>query len=214
MPGKSATENKNAKKKNKPAPKPALPLTYASFSSQSAPKIHHRGVFIPSSAKHNVQSDVLAQTQQKRRSNRQGSVLYRSGALKEVAPELVAPADSPEVQNCRAVLLAHAMAERVKTHFKKQILLPVSDKGVNKPRPSQAEQARRYDRRLPLNRNSAAATRIRREAYTKALEKLLYEHSVEENKVDDVGEFNWDFGMSLSNPAANGTNGANGQDIM
>lgn len=107
-------------------------------------------------------------------------VNYRSTALAETAPELVSSVDSKDTSRIPAILAANQQAERVREDFKRKGRARRNSAASNKngaPLDEEADKAGRYDRRLKMNRESAAASRVRREAYIKALEQqLLIEH--------------------------------------
>lgn len=100
-------------------------------------------------------------------------VHYKSSALDEIGMLKNRPIS--EVMNCPGVLAASEAAEKVRAEFKRKEKqkreekeLPVVEGEIGK--------AERYDRRTKLNRQSAAASRIRKEAYIKALEQQLLLH--------------------------------------
>ena len=99
------------------------------------------------------------------------SVIYKSTNLNTTAPELVALASEDKVSAVQAIQKANAIAEKVRDDYRLQTtpqavttaILGTDDKS----------NAKKYERRLKMNRQSAAASRVRREAYTKALEAEL-----------------------------------------
>lgn len=105
-------------------------------------------------------------------------VVYHSSALAATDPALVAKVDEREVAQSPSVRRAAATAEAVRETFKRKgrggPAGPTG--GVAKPGSGEAAKADRYDRRLEMNRHSAAASRVRREAYIKALENELTLH--------------------------------------
>lgn len=118
-----------------------------------------------------------------------GKVSYRSSALEATAPSLTAVADDAKVQNAPPVREAQRIADRVRQKFKQR---NNRGKRASKGGKSSAggegddtDKAGRYDRRLKMNRDSAAASRIRREAYVKALEQKLYEEWATKNKLHE-----------------------------
>ncbi len=119
--------------------------------------------------------------ERKRTTHTHNMVNYRSTALAETAPDLVSSVDSKDVSRIPAILAANQAAERVREEFKKKTSRSRRSSAANKngagPLDEEADKAGRYDRRLKMNRQSAAASRVRREAYIKALEQqLLLEH--------------------------------------
>lgn len=100
-------------------------------------------------------------------------VIYKSSALNRAAPSLVAAADPTVINNTLAIQQANAEAERVRDAFKVEKCGPDVDVGDGD---DEATNAKKYERRLLMNRHSAAASRVRREAYTKALEAQLVQH--------------------------------------
>jgi len=108
-------------------------------------------------------------------------VHYKSSALDEIGM-LKRPAS--EVMNCPGVLAAHETAEKVREAFKlKEKEKREADMQMNMEANAKIpvaggdiDKGARYDRRTKLNRQSAAASRIRKEAYIKALEQQLLIH--------------------------------------
>eukprot|EP00177_Eucheuma_denticulatum_P007000 GFKZ01012732.1.p1 GENE.GFKZ01012732.1~~GFKZ01012732.1.p1 ORF type:complete len:298 (-),score=74.41 GFKZ01012732.1:706-1599(-) len=100
-------------------------------------------------------------------------VIYKSSALNRAAPSLVAAADPARINSTRAIQQANEEAERVRDAFKLEKCGPDIDVGDGD---DESTNARKYERRLLMNRHSAAASRVRREAYTKALEAQLVQH--------------------------------------
>lgn len=100
-------------------------------------------------------------------------VIYKSTALNNTAPNLVAAADPVSMTNSGAIQQANDQAERVRDQFKLEKCGPEIDVGEGD---DEATNAKKYERRLLMNRHSAAASRVRREAYTKALEASLVQH--------------------------------------
>lgn len=106
-------------------------------------------------------------------------VHYRSTALEEMGM-----VTNRDVHAVPAVIAAAATAERIREEYKRKTKLQRStngddddmDLGVNVGEGG-VSKAVRYDRRTKLNRDSAAASRLRKEAYIAALEQqLLLEH--------------------------------------
>lgn len=96
------------------------------------------------------------------------AVVYKSSALARAAPHL----SSASVSNCAAISAAHATAEGVREAFKAEqdaAAVPAAAAGDNDDRAN----AIRHKRRVALNRNSAASSRLRKEAYVSALEAQL-----------------------------------------
>lgn len=100
-------------------------------------------------------------------------VIYKSTALNNTAPNLVAAADPVSMSHSGAIQQANDEAERVRDQFKLEKCGPEIDVGEGD---DEATNAKKYERRLLMNRHSAAASRVRREAYTKALEASLVQH--------------------------------------
>lgn len=103
-------------------------------------------------------------------------VIYKSTNLARTAPELVASASPDVMSSVRAIQKANETAERVRDNFQTERDKQLGrDTGSNDPILGNDEDsnARKYKRRLKLNRQSAAASRVRREAYTKALESEI-----------------------------------------
>lgn len=100
-------------------------------------------------------------------------VIYKSSALNRAAPSLVAAAGPTLINSTLAIQEANAEAERVRDAFKLEKCGPDIDVGDGD---DEATNAKKYERRLLMNRHSAAASRVRREAYTKALEAQLVQH--------------------------------------
>lgn len=98
-------------------------------------------------------------------------VRYRSSNLEITAPELVAQASAEAISATRAIQEANAEAERVRENYRKRRLSEEGNEEIEGD--DEESNARKYERRLKMNRNSAAASRVRREAYTKALEAQL-----------------------------------------
>lgn len=99
-------------------------------------------------------------------------VIYKSSALQRAAPSLVAAAAPAAISATRAIQRASDEAEKVRDQFKLAKCGPEIDVGDGD---DEATNAKKYERRLLMNRHSAAASRVRREAYTKALEAQLVE---------------------------------------
>lgn len=99
-------------------------------------------------------------------------VIYKSSALQRAAPSLVAAAAPAAISATRAIQRASDEAEKVRDQFKLAKCGPDIDVGQGD---DEATNAKKYERRLLMNRHSAAASRVRREAYTKALEAQLVE---------------------------------------
>lgn len=78
-----------------------------------------------------------------------------------------APAD--RVSAAQSIQNANAAAEHVRLAFKAGRAAPPADADAH----DDVSNAKKYERRLKMNRQSAAASRVRREAYTKALEAEL-----------------------------------------
>lgn len=107
-------------------------------------------------------------------------VIYKSTNLARTAPDLVASASPDVMSSVRAIQKANETAERVRDNFQaereKQLGLDgAAAAAADEPITGNDEDsnARKYKRRLKLNRQSAAASRVRREAYTKALESEI-----------------------------------------
>lgn len=96
-------------------------------------------------------------------------VIYKSSALERTAPGLVAAATADKVSAARSIQAAVATAEHVRLSYKATKDAPPPDTVGD----DDASNAKKYERRLKMNRHSAAASRVRREAYTKALEAEL-----------------------------------------
>lgn len=117
---------------------------------------------------------------------RKPHVVYRSSALSEVDPALVGGRG-------RSVREAGLMAERVREEFRRS-------KGEDEPVDEDGlTNEQKYERRLILNRKSAAASRVRREAYIKALEQqcdkievafdiLIAQHAKEKKQREEMEE--------------------------
>lgn len=101
-------------------------------------------------------------------------VIYKSSALQRSAPSLVASAAPATISNSHAIKRASAKAEAVRDEFKLAKCGPDIDVGDGDG-DDEATNAKKYERRLLMNRHSAAASRVRREAYTKALEAEVLE---------------------------------------
>lgn len=100
-------------------------------------------------------------------------VIYKSSALNRAAPSLVAAADPTLINKTVAIQQANAEAERIRDAFKLEKCGPEVDVGEGD---DETTNAKKYERRLLMNRHSAAASRVRREAYTKALEAQLVQY--------------------------------------
>lgn len=103
-------------------------------------------------------------------------VIYKSTNLARTAPDLVASASPDVMSSVRAIQKANETAERVRDNFQSEREKQLErDTASNDPIFGNDEDsnARKYKRRLKLNRQSAAASRVRREAYTKALESEI-----------------------------------------
>lgn len=94
-------------------------------------------------------------------------VIYKSSALHKTDPTLVSLATPAALSASCGIKRAAATAERVRDEFKLAKCGPEIDVGEGD---DEATNAKKYERRLLMNRHSAAASRVRREAYTKALE--------------------------------------------
>lgn len=93
-------------------------------------------------------------------------VIYKSSALAKTAPHL-----ANKTYNSECIIAAQEQAEDVRIRFKAG---QVDDKGVPIVQgEGQAADAQRHNRRVVLNRRSAAASRVRKEAYVSALEAQL-----------------------------------------
>lgn len=99
-------------------------------------------------------------------------VIYKSSALVRTDPILVAKASPAALSASCGIRRAEADAERVRDEFKLAKCGPEINVGDAH---DEASNALRYRRRLLMNRHSAAASRVRREAYTKALEAQVVE---------------------------------------
>lgn len=98
------------------------------------------------------------------------SVIYKSSALVRAAPAIANAATQAEIASTLAIQRANQKAESVRDQFKQNKYGPEIDIGDGD---DEATNARKYERRLKMNRSSAAASRVRREAYTKSLENEL-----------------------------------------
>ncbi|CDF36173.1 unnamed protein product [Chondrus crispus] len=97
-------------------------------------------------------------------------VIYKSTALQRAAPSLVAAASANAISATKAIQRAADEAEKVRDDFKLSKCGPEIDLVDGD---DEATNAKKYERRLLMNRHSAAASRVRREAYTKALEAQI-----------------------------------------
>lgn len=108
-------------------------------------------------------------------------VHYRSSALESVKHTMGILGDrsNSDVMKCPGVIAAAEVAERAREQFKLSKLPsnsnrnPILSSGVDG---GGIDKAERYDRRTKLNRHSAAASRLRKEAYIQALEQQLLLH--------------------------------------
>lgn len=97
-------------------------------------------------------------------------VIYKSTALLATDPKLAASGAPEILSRCRSIRNANARAEAVRLEFKEKKQIDI---GTPIDGNDNASKEKKYDRRLKMNRQSAAASRVRREAYTKALEAEL-----------------------------------------
>lgn len=111
--------------------------------------------------------------------SRRSVVHYRSSNLEATNPTLALSVDARDTARVPAIVKANALAETVREQFKKRSRAQRQQRLADPASSEEAEKAGRYDRRLKMNRQSAAASRVRREAYIKALESVLVE---EDNK--------------------------------
>lgn len=113
-------------------------------------------------------------------------VIYKSTALAKTAPQLAASATAADILRVSAIAQAHEQAERVRESFKERRtkkmdeVVPESGATGKEEETGEKANAKKYERRLKMNRQSAAASRVRREAYIKALEAQLVR--LEENQ--------------------------------
>lgn len=129
-----------------------------------------------------------------------GLVEYRSSALEATAPELSSTDEARRISQAPPIIACHRRAEEVREQFKRRKI----HGGRRTDGPSENEEsdkARRYDRRQEMNRNSAAASRVRREAYTKALERELFKQWQEgqklQNKLNAIEKENSDLALQV-----------------
>jgi bZIP transcription factor len=95
-------------------------------------------------------------------------VLYKSSALAAAAPSLA----FKRYEHSECIAAAAAEADAVRDRFKAERF---ADAGVEEVEgePEHVAEEKRYVRRLVLNRHSASASRLRKEAYISALEAQL-----------------------------------------
>lgn len=112
-------------------------------------------------------------------------VIYKSTNLALAAPDLVASTAPQHVSAVRSIQNASETAERVRNSFRsrKQTGQQLGEAIVGSDDES---NAKKYERRLKMNRESAAASRVRREAYTKALEAELVNMELNYKKLLDL----------------------------
>lgn len=108
-------------------------------------------------------------------------VIYKSSNLANTAPNLVAQTNPETVSAVRAIREANAVAERVREDYRRAS--DPSQLGEAIEGNDDESNAKKYERRLKMNRKSAAASRVRREAYTKALEAEIVKMERDYNKV-------------------------------
>lgn len=113
-------------------------------------------------------------------------VIYKSSALERTAPTLVAAATPEVVSAAKSIQAANATAERIRVSYKSK---KDPDVGDAVDGDDDASNAKKYERRLKMNRQSAAASRVRREAYTKALEAELINMEANYNKLLEMLKF-------------------------
>lgn len=95
-------------------------------------------------------------------------VIYKSSNLALTAPDLVARTKPEAVSTVSAIQKANAVAESVRENYHRTAGPSVKAETIEGS--DDESNAKKYARRLQMNRRSAAASRVRREAYTKALE--------------------------------------------
>lgn len=96
-------------------------------------------------------------------------VIYRSSKLQRSDPELVATADAESVSKSQGIQNANMRADAIRDSCRN----PSPPNDATPLGNDEQSNAKKYERRLMMNRRSAAASRLRREAYTKALEVEL-----------------------------------------
>jgi bZIP transcription factor len=103
-----------------------------------------------------------------RRPSKPLPVLYKSSALAAAAPSLA----FRRYEKSQYIAAAAAEADAVRDRFKAERF---ADAGVEEVdgEPEHVAEEKRYVRRLVLNRHSASASRLRKEAYISALEAQL-----------------------------------------
>lgn len=112
-------------------------------------------------------------------------VQYQSSNLELTLPELAHGVDGKALEKVAGIRKAHELAESVREKFKKRTKKERDEAKLNAVAVSEdADKAVRYDRRLQMNRQSAAASRVRREAYIKALEKVLVEEDAKHKQLE------------------------------
>ena len=96
-------------------------------------------------------------------------VIYRSSTLQRSDPELVATAGQESISKSQGIQNANMRADAIRDSYRN----PGPPNDATPLGNDEQSNAKKYERRLMMNRRSAAASRLRREAYTKALEVEL-----------------------------------------
>lgn len=139
---------------DKQASKPPTPTRASSSASTRRASSGRRAVFL---------SSAPTSRQHKPR-----PVIYKSSNLALTAPDLVAQTQPEAVSTVSAIQKANAVAESVRENYHRTVGPSVKAEAIEGS--DDESNAKKYARRLQMNRRSAAASRVRREAYTKALE--------------------------------------------
>lgn len=147
----------------------SLPSPSVSSAGNTIPSSSHRSARVATSAMGRP-SNQLPPVQNRRHKPR--PVIYRSTNLALAAPELLALTTPEAVSATQAIRNANRVAETVRDSYRacKSDQQNLGDAIVGN---DDECNAKKYERRLKMNRQSAAASRVRREAYTKALEAEL-----------------------------------------